>query len=258
MIIVFSGTGNSRMIARMLSDATGDCNVVELRGKLLTEPETARLNAGDDRHVIWVFPAYGWGVPPMVEQFMKAVVLESDSEPLQYMVATCGDDIGLTDHQWKRLITMRGWRAGAAYSVTMPNTYICLPGFDVDPTELEEAKLSAAVGRVKDIASRIMRDDTDDSVVRGNFAHLKSDVIKPFFNRFLMSPKGFSVDAKLCIACGKCESLCPAGNIRIDDSGLPHWGDSCAFCLACYHVCPKHAVSHGRSSRGKGQKKILR
>lgn len=33
----------------------------------------------------------------------------------------------------------------------------------------------------------------------------------------------------------------------------PSWGQDCAGCLACYHVCPRHAVMYGKATVGKGQ-----
>ena len=30
-------------------------------------------------------------------------------------------------------------------------------------------------------------------------------------------------------------------------------GMDCTSCLACYHVCPKHAVQYGRRTKRKGQ-----
>lgn len=32
----------------------------------------------------------------------------------------------------------------------------------------------------------------------------------------------------------------------------PVWGKNCTACLACYHVCPQHAVQYGKKTKGKG------
>ena len=36
----------------------------------------------------------------------------------------------------------------AGYSVTMPNTYVSLPGFDVDAEDVEEQKVQNAMARL--------------------------------------------------------------------------------------------------------------
>ncbi|MDC7126713.1 MAG: EFR1 family ferrodoxin [Spirochaetales bacterium] len=46
-----------------------------------------------------------------------------------------------------------------------------------------------------------------------------------------------------CIGCGKCETLCLSGKIKMKD-GRPLWQKdvSCQYCLACLHFCPVEAV----------------
>ena len=55
-----------------------------------------------------------------------------------------------------------------------------------------------------------------------------------------------------CISCGKCEKICPVGNIKLHD-GKPVWGKECISCVACYHICPKNAIQYGSFTKGKGQ-----
>ena len=50
-----------------------------------------------------------------------------------------------------------------------------------------------------------------------------------------------SVDPELCNGCGRCQRLCPAENITMDE-GLPHFGDQCNLCLRCFNYCPQLAV----------------
>ena len=59
------------------------------------------------------------------------------------MVATCGDDTGLTAREWTALMCEKGLTADAQFSVQMPNTYVLLPGFDVDSPTLEAEKFGA-------------------------------------------------------------------------------------------------------------------
>jgi ferredoxin len=72
-------------------------------------------------------------------------------------------------------------------------------------------------------------------------------------------------DPKTCTRCGLCVSLCPTGNIRLEEGGpkvpesglggirsrpgaLPSWGKRCGMCQRCFAYCPVGAVSvPGRS-----------
>lgn len=243
MIIWFSGTGNSRLVAEGLSDYLKDSSLVRI-----TADTPDLLSVSEEESVVWVFPVYSWGVPPVVRNYIRRVTIVGGAR--HFMVCTCGDDCGLTYIMWRRLIRRRGWCAGGGFSVEMPNTYVSLPGFDVDCPEVMRKKLDSCGERIRFIGRAIRVGARIDTTVRGKFAWVKTKIIYPFFMRFLMSPKPFHhTDA--CVECGKCARICPLGNISIVKDG-PKWGKNCAGCLACYHVCPHNAVQYGNRTRGKG------
>ena len=144
MIACFSGCGNSRLVADRLAESLNDC-VTAIRHD--TDWSAA---GGDTTHMVWVFPVYSWGIPPVVASHIASAVLPETLD--HYMVCTCGDDTGLTDRQWRRMIRRRGWKAVGTWSVIMPNTYVTLPGFDVDSPAVASRKLEAAAARNPDIA----------------------------------------------------------------------------------------------------------
>ena len=75
---------------------------------------------------------------------------------VHWMLTTCGDDIGMTDRRWRRIIRSRGWKAADAFSVIMPNTYTLMKGFDVDDENTAARKLNAMPGASKsDSGTRI-------------------------------------------------------------------------------------------------------
>ncbi len=248
MILWFSGTGNSADVAARLGALLGERTV-------RIEPGLKRIELDDDeRRVVWVFPVHSWGVPPFVLAAMRRVAFLGHGVT-HHMVATCGDDCGMTDRQWRKAMADKGYRSGGAFTVTMPNSYVAMPGFDVDPDDLRDRKLSDSEQRVRDIAELIpgieKTAEPYTDVVRGAFPRLKTSVIYPWFVRFAINPRKFrSTDS--CIGCGRCAASCPVTNI-VMEHGRPSWGRDCTGCLACYHVCPAHAVEYGTSTKGKGQ-----
>lgn len=250
MIFCFSGTGNSRWVAQQLARQLNDY-VIDINDNPINWHYVETSG-----RVIWVFPVYSWGLPPIVKQFMANGSLDFDGFQIHhYMVCTCGDDIGLAHKQWLKLIKKRRWRGRAMFSVQMPNTYTLMKGFDVDSPETVQQKLSAATGRINHIAQQIHQDRLENGitidVTSGSWAWIKTRIIYPYFMRFCMSPKPFHATND-CIGCGKCSRQCPLLNINMTND-RPQWGDKCTMCLRCYHTCPQHAVAYGKATRYKGQ-----
>lgn len=252
MILWFSGTGNSRYVAERLGERLQQ-DLVRLTPDIASSP--IHLSS-DDSMVIWVFPVYSWGVPPFVRNLIRNIKFSPETNVgnfVHHLVMTCGDDCGLAPEMWRKEIRSRTWADGNVFTVIMPNNYVCMKGFDVDPLALQEEKLTQAPTRL-DTICKIIKDNPSGQitdVTRGKFAWIKTRIIYPWFVRHAMSPRPFHVTSA-CISCGKCASACPLDNVRLIES-KPAWGNNCAGCLACYHVCPRHAVMYGHATEHKGQ-----
>lgn len=281
MIIYFSGTGNSAMVARQLrqqlsgpadTPETADAaRLYELSADRLLYPHRQMLTARPGEPVVWVFPIYAWAPPYMVLRFIRKVKFLHGEDARHFMVCTCGDDIGRADDRWREAIGRRQWTPLGAFSVQMPNTYVAMKGFDTDPADLAAAKLAAMPARVAAIADAIRRNYSRSDVVRGSWAWLKTNVAYPWFRAFKMNPARFTVDATRCTRCGLCARSCPMMNITLATPSsapaagvwgggfpaavtkTPQWGPACTLCLRCYHSCPVHAIDWGAATAAKGQ-----
>ena len=94
-----------------------------------------------------------------------------------------------------------------------------------------------------------------DLKFRGKWQKINTRYLGALFVECLLTDKPFSVDASLCVRCGKCAAVCPVDNIKGGVGELPIWkhNKKCMTCFACYHNCPKHAIRYGLMTRGKGQ-----
>lgn len=251
MILYFSGTGNSLRVAQILAEQLHE------RMFCMERPISEMPPMERDEPLGLVFPVYAWGVPQIVEAFVGNLCAErQDVVPhadwrYVWTVMTCGDDMGYADHILQRCM---GRRVDAAFAVQMPNTYVCLPGFDVDAPELAARKVADTRERLPEIGRIIQHREPARQLLRGIMPWTKTYVLRPLFNRFLVTDRYFSASAD-CSACGRCARDCPAHAIRLAE-GRPQWAhdDACTGCLRCYHQCPKRAIEWGRYTRGKGQK----
>ncbi len=252
MILYFTGTGNTGLAVQELGRLLGDSDIREMSPEQLLQPAETPISCNTKCDiVVWAFPTYSWGIPPVVEEVLRKSPFDSAvGNAVHHMLTTCGDDMGYVDRQWRSIMKKRSVKTGGAYAVVMPNTYTLMKGFDVDSPELAAAKLAAMRGAISAVADSI-KTDGQDIVVRKSFSWIKTHIIYPWFKRFAMSPKPFGTTGG-CTGCGLCARSCPMDNIKMRD-GLPHWDNRCALCLRCYHRCPQHAVCYGKATAGKGQ-----
>lgn len=249
MIIYFSGTGNSRYVARVLGE-----KLKESVAALVDLPPAKAKFSGVSLGI--VFPIYSWGVPPLVLDYVRNLnqqFIDAIKDVPVYIICVCGDETAHAPEMIENALAERVVKLSGGWSVQMPNNYVLLPGFDVDPTAVEKEKLDKASAAVAECADKIQKGEWEKNYVRGGMAWFKSRLIYPAFKRWGIFPdRWHATDA--CISCGKCVMACPMENIEIEKAGEhPKWGKNCVSCLACYHICPRHAVQYGKITRNKGQ-----
>ena len=250
MIFYFSGTGNSKWVANKIANSLND-KVIDIAQKGSLDCEYSLL---ENEKVGFIFPVYAWGPPKIVLDFVRSVKIKSPR--YIYFVCCCGDEVGLTATIFSNAINRRSWPCSAGFSIMMPNTYVALPGFDIDDEAIEKNKVMGANARIEHICNKL-----NDNIIMnkyechvGPLPFIKSRIIYPLFNKFGLTAKPYYVNKELCISCGKCEKACTIDNVIIKD-GNPVWGNHCTQCLACYHSCPTHAIEYGKMTKNKGQYK---
>ncbi len=251
MIFYFSGTGNTRWAAEKLSEATGErlCFIPdELEG-------ACTYTLADDERLGFCFPVHGWQPPHIVRRFVERMVIHFTTTPYVYVLCTCGDSAGRAVEMLREQLAGKGLRLDSCQSLIMPESYVCLPFMYTDTPQREHEKISTSAASLEQFAGRVVRRLPDyDGVHRGVAPWLFSHVIGAYFNARMITDRKFTVDASLCIHCGRCEASCPVDDVRLTDK-LPTWNHdgSCTCCLSCYHHCPVHAINYGQITRRRGQ-----
>lgn len=248
MILYFSATGNTKWVAQQLSTFISDSRIYSLTNIESDIFETL----GCDEPLGFCFPIHAWGIPEPVVRFLSCFTSRFHS-PYIYMVCTCGDDCGKTHVQFRNLLKKNGHEPQYMASVQMPNTYINLPGFDVDTEDVELQKKQKAAEWVSAIANDVANRKQGTHIAEGAFPFLKSTFLRAFFKKFLVNDSYFKVNNK-CVGCSSCVQHCPMNNMLMEGD-KPVWlhNGLCLTCMACYHHCPKKAIEFGKYTEGKGQ-----
>ena len=269
MIFYFSGTGNSKWAAKTLALETGDT--------LVSIPEVIKSDCSftleKDEHIGFIFPIHGWRVPNIVKEFLTKLTIKTLGEDTSHIkhycfcLVTAGDSIGKAmerfQQQLKSVTVNDALSLKAVCSLIMPESYVGLPGMDVDTKEKELEKKELASKQLKEFSNILKQHPHKDSnqiwgwnqLIRGPIPSFFSGPVGGFFERFLITDKPFHVDSRRCVKCGICANVCPVSDIKGGLGYEPEWlhNGKCLTCFSCYHHCPHHAIEFGKRTQKKGQ-----
>lgn len=246
MIFYYSATGNTRYCAEYIAKSLGE-KAVDL---LQCNPDKTDVDREDS--VGFMFPIYCWGVPPVVSRFIEAISAKIPLDSYLWAACTCGDEAGMAMRRLgEHLALKRGKEPDALFSIIMPNTYVLLPGFDVDKPLVRDEKLKLAPLRLNAVARIIEARRTEVFDVKEGSVPVLRSALFPVFEKWGVFPRRWKV-SDACIGCGKCAGVCPAKNIKMTRT-KPEWGKTCYSCCACFHICPQRAINYGKATRNKSQ-----
>lgn len=240
MVIYFTGTGNSRFLARSLAAALED--------ELVSAPEMIKQNKTGDfkSQKPWVFvcPTYGWQMPRIFRRFIESSRFTGSSEA--YFVMDCGSETGNAQKGIKELCAAKGFKFRGVAEIQMPENYIAL---FTAPDEKTAEKL-VRIGERKALkAAELIKAGKDFPEKKpGVLDRLYSGPVNWGFYRFAIGDKKFHVTDS-CVSCGQCAENCMVNNISMEN-GRPVWQGKCIHCMECINRCPAEAIEYGRHSVG--------
>ncbi len=263
-IYYFSGTGNSLVVARDISQKTN--------GKLVSMPSVmSKDRIETDAQVIGVvFPIQGmFRVPSIVERFVGK--LDGVSSKYIFAVTTFGSMPVWVIKRFRKVVESCGGKLSAGFAVHMPMNNITLPSFTYSgEVGSKEQKLFADCrGKVNFICEYVnARKEGKFEASNRLFLSLFYPVdriygrwrIESKYNKlknshltqdelFPLMDVSFHSDEK-CDGCAICSRICPVGNIKMV-VGQPVWQHHCERCMACLQWCPKEAIEFDHDSIGR-------
>lgn len=238
MIFYFSGTGNSKWVAKQIAEKIND-KYLDI-SKINEIPEIY-----DEEQIGLIFPIYAWGIPEPITMFVKKL---KKSKAFTYGICTCGANAGIA---LKRLSKI--YHLDSSYSIIMPSNYII--GEDIEEKTIILNKIEMARKELDIISNEIMQRKKVYRVNEGTFPILKSIIINKGFNNFARTTNPFYVNEEKCNGCGLCARNCPASTITLTD-GKPIWKEKCYQCLKCINYCPQCAIQYGKETEKRGRYNI--
>ena len=242
MILYFSGTGNSKYVAKRIADALGDA-LVNLNDRIKAS-DTSPVETGE--RVIIVTPTYAWRIPRVVRDWLRKTELRGAKQV--WFVMTCGSEIGNADKYNRELCTEKGLSCMGTAQIVMPENYIAM----FSAPQADEARQIVAKAEPSiDRAIAAIQSNQPFAPTRNNlYDRFMSGPVNPDFLQILRQSERLYRRQSACIGCGQCAKRCPMNNVTLKD-GKPVWGKNCTHCMACICYCPVSAIEYGKKSVGQ-------
>ena len=243
MVLYFSGTGNSRYVAKRIGREIDD-EVSDLFERIRSH-DNSELRS--ESPWVVVVPTYAWRIPHIVQEWLEHTALLGNGDI--YFVMTCGGSIGNAGKYLRQLCEGKKLNYLGCMAVVMPENYLAM--FDVPPREKALEVIRKSENVIEKAANLIKSHrgfpQPDITVMDRVNSGIVNDI---FYPAFVHAKKFYATGA--CISCGKCVKLCPLNNISLE-TDKPVWGKNCTHCMACICNCPCEAIEYGKHSRGKNR-----
>ena len=227
-IFCFSSTGNSLYAANKIAGTIGGEVLPMNDGNSSCESDVVGL----------VFPVYFWGLPRMVERFLKELEL-TNKNAYVFAVITCGGSCFGVLGAVKNLLRSKSIQLNYGKMLISPSNY--LPEFVAKDSEESRQKIDENISIISNAvknreSNRIPATTILNKIIYTTFPNENSD-------------RYFTVSSS-CTGCGTCAKVCPAKNISIEDS-RPVFHHKCEHCLGCLHNCPAQAIDWKNRTKNK-------
>lgn len=240
MIIYFTGTGNSKYLARELSKLIDD--------ELVCANEYIKKGVcptfTSNRPFVFVGPVYSWRIARIFEDFILKSKFSGEGTKSGYFVLNAGDSAGGAKKKLIDLCDKKSFGFKGMCELVMPENYTALFTAPSDAVIKEQFNRADAI--IKKFAKVVEAGDFYKSKDAGFVKNFLTNIVNPVFFRFIVKDKKFEVSDK-CISCGLCEKKCPLDNIKLVD-GKPTWHGRCTHCMACINYCPVEAINYGKGT----------
>lgn len=242
IIYVFSGTGNSKLVAELYKEKLTDYetqifNITMPEGKL---PDNVPSPADFDLVGIG-HPVHGFNAPKIMWDFCKQ--LPKVENKSVFIFTTSGEGLWVNDYASQKIVRRmkhNGYKFIQQRRYVMPYNMI----FRHSPEMVKSEWLYAQ--RLADYSCKKIMEGEVEKVHSCNAAAFFVPIVRILWIYARVQSPFMKVDSKKCINCQKCVKVCPYGNISYDaEKNKFKFGNNCVLCVACSFGCPTCAISIG-------------
>ena len=255
LILYFSGTGNTEFVAQYIKKHLS-CDMFEIELFPLELFKSENISKYDA--LIFGFPVYALDIPVFIQEYLKDIPTTKTKSV--FIFCTKALSSGTSLKHAIEIFKKSGYNPLGYADVKMPgsdglaflkkDSPMVHKIINIDFSTLEG--VDNLVNRIKKVTKVLENDGVEQFCLNVN-----SNIANSFFSSILKKTfivmegwlkRKFWAD-KNCIKCKKCERICPANNIKVNEK--VSFGSNCYLCMRCVHQCPMEAIQIGKKTVGK-------
>lgn len=230
--IYFSGTGNTKFLAKKFCDmAGGKCYSIEENvnfEKIISENDTIAL----------CFPIHFSKAPVL---FMDFVSKHKEIFKGKKIVSLCSQQFYSGDGARSIIDLLEDVEVVYAEHFNMQNNITSMPIYYKLTKRNNKRCLDAVDRKVKKVVKDIekgnvqLRGFSKVSMAMGKGQHINPERLKEKQQNAVRVRES-------CVMCNKCVKCCPTRNL-VNNGAAISSKDKCTFCMRCVNICPKKSIS---------------
>lgn len=251
MVIYFSATGNTKLIAETLAQKLND-KTLDLLSRLKAKDYSA---IHSEKPFVICTPVYVSELPTFITGYLKKVSFTGSCDV--YGVLTNGGYSGIAGGQMKKIIRQKNLHFKGYAEFKLASNHITNKSHkEIDDAEIIN-RIKTSLSKAEEAAAVIQKGESFQNRHLFLLEYAVTVPVAPVLCYFNQKTEGFRATEQ-CISCQKCVRLCPMNVIKMQD-GKPVWKDKrCAHCMSCIQNCPKDAIEYKDTTVGKKRYSVAR
>ena len=239
LILYFSGTGNTKYVANLFSQALL-AKGVSVQMRSVEDPQP--IEPGYDFLAVGCPKYYEYPAMFLLQYLRDALPAAQKATPV---LAFCTEASGAKTEfsGLAKLLRQKNHELQVAQSFMVANDLMFLGGFLPTAHAVVQKNLQKAEQAVAAATDALLSGQCQIEKIAPYLRPVYHMVAAGCTAAMPVFAMRYTASAA-CIGCGLCAKGCPKSNIQMVEN-RPQFGKNCIFCTRCINLCPAHAILYG-------------
>lgn len=236
LILYFSGTGNTKYIAKCIQQEFFDSGCFT---DLISIENSPKINLDKYDFLVIGSPKYYECVPFFFLKWIKKNFPNSKNIIKTILFCTGTSPTNTSFSKLSKILKDKNCEIVATKTFQMPNNYLIGIYKNTVPNNCEKYSVKGCK-KARELVNNFLIDISSIEKINPIIGLLCENISKTFCKSSRNKAKSFSVSVD-CSKCNRCVNACPTNNIKIVNNRI-NFKNKCILCTRCLNICPKNSI----------------